>query len=39
MDKLAVTKDVPKDATDLDFLVKKNIKNIADCLKIKTLKM
>ncbi len=30
MDKLAVGKDVPKDATDLDFSVEKNIKNIAD---------
>ena len=30
MDKLAVGKDIPKDATDLDFSVEKNIKNIAD---------
>ena len=30
MDKLAVGKDVPFDATDLDFSVEKNIKNIAD---------
>ena len=30
MDKLAVCKDVPFDATDLDFSVEKNIKNIAD---------
>ena len=30
MDKLAVGKDVPIDATDLDFTVEKNIKNIAD---------
>ena len=30
MDKLAVGKDVPKDATDLDFSIEKNIKNIAD---------
>jgi len=30
MDKLAVGNDVPKDATDLDFSVEKNIKNIAD---------
>ncbi len=30
MNKLAVGKDVPKDATDLDFSVEKNIKNIAD---------
>ena len=30
MDKLAVGKDVPKDATDLDFTIEKNIKNIAD---------
>ena len=30
MDKLAVSKDVPFDATDLDFSVEKNIKNIAD---------
>ena len=32
MDKLAVTNEVPIDATDLDFPVKKNIGNIADCL-------
>jgi len=30
MDKLAVGKNVPTDATDLDFTVEKNIKNIAD---------
>ena len=30
MNKLAVGKDVPFDATDLDFTVEKNIKNIAD---------
>ena len=30
MDKLAVGEDVPKDATDLDFSIEKNIKNIAD---------
>ena len=30
MNKLAVSKDVPFDATDLDFSVEKNIKNIAD---------
>jgi len=30
MDKLAVSKDVPFDATDLDFPTEKNIKNIAD---------
>ena len=30
MDKLAVGKDVPKDATDLDFSIEKNIKNIAE---------
>ena len=30
MDKLAVSKDVPFDATDLDFPIEKNIKNIAD---------
>ncbi len=30
MDKLAVGSDVPYDATDLDFSVEKNIKNIAD---------
>jgi fructose-1,6-bisphosphatase II / sedoheptulose-1,7-bisphosphatase len=29
MDKLAVGKDVPNDATDLDFSIEKNIKNIA----------
>ncbi len=32
MDKLAVTKSVPRDATDLDFSLDKNIKNIADSL-------
>ena len=30
MDKLAVGKNVPHDATDLDFPIEKNIKNIAD---------
>ena len=30
MDKLAVGKDVPNDATDLDFPIEKNIKNIAE---------
>tara|TARA_B100001123_G_C15134651_1_gene956828 strand:+ start:203 stop:1153 length:951 start_codon:yes stop_codon:yes gene_type:complete len=30
MDKLAVGRDIPKDATDLDFPIEKNIKNIAD---------
>ena len=30
MDKLAVGKDVPKDAVDLDFPLEKNIKNIAE---------
>ena len=30
MNKLAVGKDIPFDATDLDFSVEKNIKNIAD---------
>ena len=30
MDKLAVEKNVPYDATDLDFPVEKNLKNIAD---------
>ena len=30
MDKLAVGNDVPFDATDLDFSIEKNIKNIAD---------
>ncbi len=30
MDKLAVGKNVPYDATDLDFPVEKNIKNVAD---------
>ena len=30
MDKLAVSSDVPFDATDIDFPVEKNIKNIAD---------
>ena len=32
MDKLAVSKKVPHDATDLDFSVEKNIKNLADSL-------
>ena len=32
MDKLAVTKRVPYDATDLDFPLEKNISNIADSL-------
>ena len=30
MNKLAVGKDVPKDAVDLDFTVEKNIKNLAE---------
>ena len=30
MDKLAVGKNVPNDATDLDFSIEKNIKNIAE---------
>ena len=30
MNKIAVGKDVPNDATDLDFPIEKNIKNIAD---------
>ena len=30
MNKLAVGKEIPKDATDLDFNIEKNIKNIAD---------
>ena len=30
MNKLAVGKDVPKDATDLDYPIEKNIKNIAE---------
>ena len=30
MEKLAVGKDVPKDATNLDFSIEKNIKNIAE---------
>ena len=33
MNKLAVGKDVPKDAVDLDFSIEKNIKNIADAKK------
>ena len=32
MDKLAVSNNVPHDATDLDFSLEKNIKNIADSL-------
>ncbi len=31
MEKIAVGKDVPFDAVDLDFSVEKNIKNIAEC--------
>jgi len=30
MDKIAVGNDVPNDATDLDFSIEKNLKNIAD---------
>ena len=33
MDKLAVSRNVPVDATDLDFSIEKNIKNIADVSK------
>ena len=32
MDKLAVSRNVPEDATDLDFSIEKNIKNIAESL-------
>ena len=32
MDKIAVSSDVPNEATDLDFPVEKNIKNIAEAL-------
>ena len=32
MDKLAVSNKIPNDATDLDFPLEKNIKNIADAL-------
>ena len=32
MDKLAVSKKVPNDATDLDFTLEKNINNLADSL-------
>ncbi len=32
MNKIAVGKDVPKDAIDLDYPLEKNIKNIAECL-------
>ena len=32
MDKLAVSNKVPNDATDLDFPIEKNIKNLADAL-------
>ena len=32
MDKIAVSKSVPNDATDLDFSIEKNIKNIAESL-------
>ncbi len=30
MDKLAVGKDIPSDATDLDFSIEKNVQNVAD---------
>ena len=39
MDKLAVGKDVPKDATDLDFSIEKNIKNIAESKNIEISKL
>ena len=32
MDKLAVSNKIPNDATDLDFSIEKNIKNLADSL-------
>ena len=32
MNKISVGKDIPNDATDLDFSIEKNIKNIADSL-------
>ena len=32
MDKLAVSNEIPLDATDLDYPVEKNIRNIADSL-------
>ncbi len=32
MDKIAVGKNVPKDATDLDYTIEKNINNLADAL-------
>ena len=32
MDKLAVSSDVPEDATDLDFSLEKNIRNVAEAL-------
>ena len=35
MEKIAVRSDIPNDAIDLDFSVKKNIFNISDCLKKK----
>ena len=31
MEKIAVGRDIPFDATDLDFPIEKNIKNIAEC--------
>ena len=34
MNKIAVGKNVPKEAIDLDFTVKKNIQNLADCKNI-----
>ena len=39
MDKIAVGKDVPFDATDLDFSIEKNIKNIADSKNVDLNKM
>ena len=32
MDKIAVCKDVPKDATDLDYTIEKNINNLAEAI-------
>ena len=31
MNKIAVGKNIPKDAIDLDYSIEKNIKNLADC--------
>ena len=39
MDKIAVGKNVPKDAVDLDYSIKKNVENLADIKKKKNQKI